>query len=182
MSRAIFAALTAGLIMLPRPTIASTLSQGARLDPGTISNFCAAVELQSTEMHPLFPEQRYTYQTLLYVWSGVSAADIVEVRSRKVRDFMNANLPRLLCNQFNFNPRDGNILKLAVAKQSTSFIRDAAQVWRVNLNQIDAADGKTVLDYVRDRRRSAGTAYSNLLGRYYAMLRAAGALHTDELR
>eukprot|EP01034_Spumella_vulgaris_P002641 gene2641-3425_t len=60
---------------------------------------------------------------------------------------MNANAASLVCNMTNFNPRNGSILNLAVARQADDFIGDAVVNWKVDLNQIDAIDGKTVLDY-----------------------------------
>ena len=152
------------------------------LDTEAVRNLCAAVELQSTEMHPLYPGNRYTYQTYFMKWAGVADQDGDVVRNRKIREFINDNMAKLLCNQFNFNPRNGNILKLAVAKQSTNFVRDAVQLWHVDLNQVDAADGKTVLDYISDRRASAGAAFRKTLDRYYVIFRDAGALHAGEIK
>ena len=82
---------------------------------------------------------------------------------------MNANAASLVCNMTNFNPRNGSILKLAVARQADDFIGDAVVNWKVDLNQIDAIDGKTVLDYITDQRTNAGPTFVTMLNRYYKL-------------
>ena len=152
-------------------------------DASGIRNFCAAVSSPLVELHPVYPSQRYGFESYLAEWALVRPDDPVPEIHRKIGRFLNANMPSLLCNQVNFNPRNGNILKLAVLRQSNSFIRNVLTDWHVDLNQIDAADGKTVLDYIQDRRARAGsTSLSRTMDRYYTSFRAAGARHASELR
>lgn len=153
-------------------------------DTQGIANFCTTVSSPLPEMHPAYPRQLYRYEQIVATWAHVQPTDPLPEIDRKIGQFLNANLARLLCNQVNFNPRNGNILKLAVARQSNRFISDILDRWRPNLNQVDAVDGKTVLDYIVDRRAQMGptSSYGRTLTGYYNRFRAAGARHASELR
>lgn len=145
-------------------------------------SFCTAVDSKEMSPAPLHPDVLYQYQDMLVEAADVRPLDSSDVLNEKIRIFLNANSSSLVCNMVNFNPRNGNVYKLAVARQADDFITDALQHWRVDLNQIDATDGKTVLDYIADRRATAGPTYARTLGRYYDRFRAAGARHASELQ
>ena len=100
----------------------------------------------------------------------------------KIQDFWKRRGPSLTCNLIGFTVRDGSILKLAVEKNSRAFLNDAVRRWKVDLNQVDASDGRTLLDYVGDEREKArGTSNEAVMQRYYEMLRREGARHRHEL-
>lgn len=160
----------------------ASVSSSAVAGPFNPRSFCTAVESKALELNPPHATVLYQYQTELAVAADVLESDSEAVLNAKIRKFINANMPRLTCNMINFNPRDGNILKLAVARQFDGFINDALDQWKIDLNQIDKADGLTVLDYIRDRRALAGPTYARTLGRYYERFRRAGAKHASELR
>jgi hypothetical protein len=144
-------------------------------------SFCTAVDSKSFENNPTRDGVLYQYQTMVYDAAGVLPNDSSEVAFQKSKAFMDANAASLVCNLINFNPRSGSILKLAVARQSNEFIWDAVVNWKLDLNQIDATDGKTVLDYITDRRASAGPTFARTLDRYYKRFRDGGARHAHEL-
>jgi hypothetical protein len=146
-------------------------------------DLCAAVISQSGEGAPFHSSIMYIYQTIIMTEAGVLSTDTREEVARKVRVWFNANSPRLLCNHFNFPLYNGNILKLAISSQSDSFIDDAIRRWRVDLNNVDAVDGETVLDYIVQMRVDAGSnaSLNRMYTRYYDRFRAAGALHAREL-
>ncbi len=146
-------------------------------------DLCAAVNSQSGEGASFHSSIMYIYQTIIMTEAGVLSTDTREEVARKVRIWFNANSARLLCNNFNFVPRNGNILKQAISSQSDSFIDDALRWWRVDLNNVDAVDGGTVLDYIVQRRVDAGSnaSLNRMYTRYYDRFRAAGALHAREL-
>lgn len=157
-------------------------AQAQQPQPMNFRSFCGAVEVSVLENNPTRDEVLYRYQTMVYEAAGVSPDDSLEVAYAKSRAFMDANHSSLICNTLNFNPRNGNIYKLAVARQFDGFIHDALDNWHLDLNQVDVADGKTVLDYIADRRATAGPTYARTLDRYYTRFRAAGARHASELR
>lgn len=148
-----------------------------------VPGFCAAVESKIMENQPAHPSVTYRYQSMIYSASCIEASDSDETIKAKVQNFWNTYHSRLTCNTINFNPRNGNILKLAVARQSASFINDAVSTWNVGLNHVDAVDNGTVLDYIEQRKNQAGTAsaFGKTLQRYYDKFRAAGAKHSREL-
>jgi hypothetical protein len=145
-------------------------------------SFCTALDSKALENMPTHDTVLYQYQTMLYEAAGVTPQDSPEVAYERTKVFLNTNAASLVCNIVNFNPRNGNIYKLAVACQADGFINDALDNWHVDLNQVDATDGKTVLDYITDRRATAGPTFARILDRYYARFRAAGARHASELR
>ncbi len=151
-------------------------------DPG-ITNLCAAVANPLAELDPYHPSILYRFESHIFHWAGVTPIDSESQMSAKIRKFFDGSGSRLVCNQANFNPRNGNIFKLAIARQSNRFIDDVVR-WSVDLNQVDAVDGRTVLDYIRDRRAAVGegSSFGQTLGRYYNKFRAAGAKHASELR
>ncbi|MCL9998178.1 MAG: hypothetical protein NBV68_02250 [Erythrobacter sp.] len=166
-------------------SVAATPGDGRQPPPSDdfVGGLCAAVESKVLENAPSYNQVTYLYQQFIAEASGVQFTDSSEQYNSKIATWLNANMPTLLCNTSNFNPRNGNILKLAVARQNNSFINDAILNWKIDLNQIDATDGKTVLDYIEDRKASSGTtsAFGKTLQRYWEKFRAAGAKRASEL-
>lgn len=161
-------------------------AQAGRLVPFDgegITNLCAAVANPMTELDPYHASILWGYQSYIFHWAGVITTDNESQVSAKIRRFFDGTRSRLVCNQANFNPRNGNIFKLAIARQSKRFIDDVVR-WGVDLNQVDVVDGRTVLDYIRDRRAAVGegSSFGQTLGRYYNKFRTAGAKHASELR
>lgn len=55
-------------------------------------------------------------------------------------------------------------------------------MWKVDLNQVDDADGRTLLDYVdKELELKRGTINEPSLQQYHDMLRQAGARRASEL-
>jgi hypothetical protein len=160
----------------------------APLHPGSrafdVPSFCSAVDSQveaSADMASWHPSILYYYQAMLVKAAGVQPNESDEAAFAKIRAFMDS-AENLTCRTPNFVPANGNIYKLAVARQSSGFLDDALAHWHVDLNRVDAIDHKTVLDYIADRRKAAGSsAFGLTLDRYYKRFRAAGALHAAEL-
>ncbi len=146
------------------------------------ASFCTAVDSKELEPNTRHDTVLYQYQNMLIEAAAVAPHDSPEDAYGKIRAFMNANAASLTCNMVNFNPRNGNVLKLAVARQFDEFIWDALTNWRVDPNQIDATDGRTVLDYITDRRATAGPNFARALDRYHEAFRAAGARYASELQ
>lgn len=149
-----------------------------------VPNLCSAVAAQTLEYEPRHDLVLYQYQQIIFDASNVNVSDTETVIAEKVRRWFDANKSVLVCNQVNFTPRNGSILKLAIARQAGPFIDDILRNWQVELNAIDAADAKTVLDYISERRTAAGPSsqFSRTLSRYYDRFRASGARHAAELK
>lgn len=151
-----------------------------KLDP---KELCAGVATQTLEIEPRHDTVLYMYQSELYDAAGVVQSDSEAVLNAKVRKLLNERMPELLCNQVDFIPANGNILKLAVARQNDDFIFHVLNDWKPDLNQVDAADGRTVLDYIawqRDRYAPEQSAH-RVYQRMYDKFRKAGAKTRAEL-
>ena len=100
-----------------------------------------------------------------------------ELRS-KVAALFAAAMP--LCDGFNL--RDGSILKYAVAARTYEFLFNAANSWDVDLNRIDASDGRTVIDYLDNEiSKNLGRPAESELQSYRDILVRAGARTTAQL-
>ena len=155
-------------------------SSGGNLD---IRNLCASIASPLTELKPAHSSIRYQFESMIYAAADVKPSDTDEQVNSKVRSFLDARMPQLLCSQPDFVPNNGNILKLAVSRQSSYFIRNALDVWKLDLNQVDATDGRTVLDHIVAKRDSYSTSQQawKTFQRYYDRFRVAGAKTRAEL-
>lgn len=149
-----------------------------------VAELCAAVDNQSVEFEPVHDLVAYQFQNMLFRAAGVQAADSQDTVNRKMRDFFNAHMPELLCANGFFIPKSGNILKYAVRLGGGNpLIDDVLANWKPDLDQVDAADGFTVLDFIEQKmdtykpdkyRRRAFEGD-------YAGFRKAGAHHRYEI-
>jgi hypothetical protein len=174
-------------LALAGPAAAQEIGLGDRLKSNgflDVGELCAEVSNPLPVLSPAHPSLRYSFESELADAAGVLPTDTEEQINAKIGTLINNNASRLTCNQVNFSPRNGNILKLAVSRQSNYFIGRVIGNWNVDLNQIDEADGMTVLDYIsyRRARTAQSSTYGLTLDRYYKRFRAAGAKHRSELQ
>lgn len=142
---------------------------------------CNAVSDQIAQTDPASPD-KYSYQTKIRAAACVEPEDDDALVRGKVQAFWNAHHAGLHCSQLGFSIENGHLLKLAIENNSKDFINDAVRKWQVDLNHVDAADGRTVLDYVVDERaRARGTNLEPTLERYETLLRKHGAKRRSEL-
>ncbi|MDH7976045.1 hypothetical protein QH494_28030 [Sphingomonas sp. AR_OL41] len=162
------------------PGLGTILKTNGTLD---VPELCAEIANPLTELKPRQPDILFSFESELADAAHVAPTDTSAQMYAKINQLIAKNMSRLTCSQLGFLPNNGNILKLAVARQSNSFIRYALQKWKIDVNQVDAADGKTVLDYIVDRRAAYGpeSGFARTLGRYYNDFRAAGGKHRAEL-
>lgn len=125
----------------------------------------------------------YTYQKKVFEAACADPdKDSEEEVSKKIREMWTAYQDDLVCDSSAFDVSRGSILKYAVAMKFNDFLEDAAMVWKINLNKVDANDGRTVLDYVqKEIERNKGNVNESTLKQYYDILRKAGAKHKSEL-
>lgn len=89
---------------------------------------------------------------------------------------------KLLCDSLEFNVPNGSVFKQAINGKITAFVDDAIY-YKFDLNFVDKADDRTVLDYTRDeiKKHSETSEIRKVLEGYYNKLRNAGAKHKSEL-
>jgi len=135
-------------------------------------------------------EYEFNYQKLIMDAACVTKSDSDSLRAEKVRRMWKQYEDKLICGSTSFDVQGGSLLKLAVSRRMDDFVFDAACVWNVDLNRIDSADGRTVLDYAfKEYMQNEGTAIAPRIKTYYEMLRfgcdggtaSIKARHRDEL-
>lgn len=91
-------------------------------------------------------------------------------------------LDLMLVENTKFDVPNGSLIKFAVCLKFDEFITDVVD-WKVDLNKVDAADGRTVMDYLLEHiKRSEGLPYQKSLEKYYEKLRKAGGKHRIDLK
>ncbi|MFL5784461.1 MAG: hypothetical protein ACJ76H_07635 [Bacteriovoracaceae bacterium] len=145
------------------------------------AEFCTAVGMQLSETNPA-NGTRYSYQTKIYKAACVETNDSPEVIQAKIQNFWNRYHDQLVCNQLGSMVKNGNVLKLAVEKNSNEFINDTVRRWHVNLNHVDNSDHKTVLDFIDEQLAQAqGTPLEATLRRYQTLFKNNGAKNSRDL-
>jgi hypothetical protein len=125
---------------------------------------------------------RYVYQTMIREAACIQLGDGPDMVRGKVQAFWNQEHARLTCSQLGYSIRNGHVLKLAIERNSKDVVNDMVRKWQVDLNHVDPADGRTVLDYVADGLvREKGTGMDLILQRYDTLLRRHGAKRRSEL-
>nr|WP_315197477.1 hypothetical protein [uncultured Flavobacterium sp.] len=82
---------------------------------------------------------------------------------------------------------DMNILKFSLDTGFTSFIYEVVKKYKLDVNFIDPADGKTILDWIKEqeelirKRPPINTLKADEYQTIYKMLRTNGAKHSSEL-
>lgn len=144
-------------------------------------NLCIVVNQKTPSTKVGF---KFAYQEKIFEAACVSASDSKDEAHQKIRSMWSSfeDESDLTCSSTSFNVTHGSVLKLAVYADFRQFVFEATRIWKVNVNRVDPADGRTLLDYVRDEiARNRGTSLEANLKNYYSSLRAAGAKHASEL-
>lgn len=128
---------------------------------------------------PDFYDNEYSYVTKFKKAACVNPEDSEEISNKKIREAWLKYEDRLICNSMSFAIQGGSILKAAMISSNKDFYHTVIK-WKVNLNRIDPADGKTVLDYIRDEIKK-NPPNIEFYKAYYNVLKDHGAKHRSEL-
>lgn len=124
---------------------------------------------------------RYRYQKVLIDSACIKDINNNEEVSEKIGKLWNKAESKLTCNSMQLDVDHGSAIKLAVSLKFDAFMFDISR-WKVNLNKVDSADNRTVLDYIKMQiERNKGNSLEPKLQGYYDRLKKAGAKHRDEL-
>jgi hypothetical protein len=140
-------------------------------------DLCDSVAFEILQTDPSFGT-RFTYQSKIYELAGVNiGADTPEVIGEKIRNWWLSRRAEFVCSSINFAiPSNSNLLKLPVESNSRNFFNDMVRKWKVDLNYMDPADGKTVLDFAQDQlEKDKGTVREPVIQYYVTQLLKAGA-------
>lgn len=125
----------------------------------------------------------YMYQATIYENAKTDERwDSPAVLRKKVGHFWWTNHAALTTDNSEFNVPNGSVVKFGIKKMNEDFVVDVIETWKIPLNLVDAADGRTFLDYIQfELSKAEGNALEPILKRYYKRFRAAGAKHRAEL-
>lgn len=129
------------------------------------------------------PGRNYrVYEDIFHSMAGVIPGDTPEMIKAKMQAFWLRDRAKLKCQMLGFSITGGNILKLAVEKNSHLVLGDVTRRWNLDLNLVDPADGETLLDYVdRELIRATGNGMETVLRRHQAQIIKYGAKRAREL-
>jgi hypothetical protein len=91
-----------------------------------------------------------SYEIELFKMSCVNNTDSDSTKRRKVKVMWEQYKLLFTCESNGFMVKDGNILKLSVHANFTAFLDGLVKDFDIDINYIDPADGKNVLDFTKD--------------------------------
>jgi hypothetical protein len=162
----------------------ATVAQGqseCTPQPNKLRGMCAFIALMEEDSNPQ-GRIKYKYQRRIMEAACVDPEkDNQETMAKKIAKVWKENADKLTCNSVTFDVLNGDVIKFAIVYKFDQFLIDMTN-WKVDLNRVDPADGRTVLDYVQHQiERMKGTPSEKILNTYYQWLRDAGAKHKSEL-
>lgn len=111
----------------------------------------------------------------------VRPGDSPEVEGIKIRAMWDKYEDKLVCDSIAFSVIGGNIIKATLLVKNKDFM-ETLMDWKVNLNRVDPADQRTVMDYIRDELNKNPPPYNKqFLEGFYRRLKNKGAKHRTEL-
>lgn len=154
-----------------------------------ISGICTAMYQQYAAIDP-DNGLGFSYQEMLWQISCAKAGkDSLESARAKIKKMWNKNKENFRCYNFPTSiATDLNILKFSLDIGFTSFIYEAVKKYKLDMNFIDPADGKTVLDFVKEQEElirktpPVNTSKADEYQKIYKMLVENGAKHNWELK
>lgn len=116
--------------------------------PSKLENFCDVIGSQGME-----------YEIELNSMACVKDSDLATTKKEKVQVMWSKYKNEFTCERDGFMVKDGNVLKLSVFSNFSTFLDGLVNDFEIDINYVDPADGKNVLDFTRDeiaRLTSAG--------------------------
>lgn len=135
------------------------------------------------------PGVSYGYQDSIWEMScAIPGVDNIETAKPKIQKMWNKYRENFRCYGYpNYNSGDKNIAKFSLDTGFTTFLNEAVKRYNLDMNFIDPGDGKTVLDFIKEReefvRNLPPVDYvrAEEYNRFYNLLRLNGAKHRWEL-
>lgn len=151
------------------------------------SNLCVAI-YQKNEASK-YPNASFQYQEVLWEMACVDPLnDSKEERTKKIQCVWNKYRTLFRCYGYPTSiASDANVTKFSMDTGFTPFLTDCIRYNNLDMNFIDPADGKTLLDWMKERinyfRHLPPVDLPKVeeYERYYKLLRDNGAKHKIEL-
>jgi len=101
----------------------------------------------------------WAFETRILNMAGIAFKDAHTDASMKIlNDFWNKYKTRFSHWSTSFNIENGNILKFAITQNFTPFLETIVSTYQLDINFIDPADNRNVVDYVNDELEIAITS------------------------
>lgn len=138
-----------------------------------LEDMCTLISGRAYDPNPI-GFNKYMYQRKIMEAACVVDEPDKEKQAEKISKMWEKYSDRLTCQNGQFNVVNGSIIKYAISEKFDVFIHNVI-AWKVNLNTVDKADGRTVLDYVADEmKRNKGNPLEFKLKNYFDELREEG--------
>lgn len=148
---------------------------------GFVDNVCAYVSSGAKDPNPMWPQYKFKYQRIILEASRVEPTDTPEIIQKKVSAMWPLFQDYIACT---WEIPLGSFLKYGLTSSgyADTFFFDIVRNWKVPLNDIDPADGKTLLDYLDEKAVLHKTSVLGPKLRFYHdRVRAEGAKYKSEL-
>ncbi|MGV8946365.1 MAG: toxin-antitoxin system YwqK family antitoxin [Lutibacter sp.] len=139
--------------------------------------------------NPPKPGVSYGYQEWIWEMScAVPGQDIIESAKPKIQLMWNTNRTLFRCYNYpHYISSEKNITKFSLDTGFSAFVTEAVKRFELDMNFIDPADGKTILDFIKDQRElilnrpPVDQERADEYQRFYKLLKSNGAKHASEL-
>lgn len=135
-------------------------------------------------------ELDYKYQEEMWKLScatpGVDSKEVAKIKIQKMW-LKNREAFRCYGMQRTVTVPNGNITKISMESNFPWFLLDSARTYQLDMNFIDPADGKTIMDFLKSKREELlrndpkNTSKIAEYQRVYDILKAGGAKHAKDL-
>jgi hypothetical protein len=128
-------------------------------------------------------EYTYVYERKFYAAAGVNfTSDSLTSATAKLQALWDGNPALFFCSSTNFSVPAGDLLKYAIETRSFGLVENAMTAWHLDLNRVDPADCRTLLDFVQTKlAQNRGTHLEPILTGYATRLRQFGAKYSSEI-
>lgn len=118
-------------------------------DPGNdVRQLCDYLVLQTKARGTATDTVEYFYEQLLWEFACAKmGVDDLETAKKKIQVFWNRYKTKCTCNSVNFPVKDGSVLKYSINHKFLEFIDMLVTNYELDINFIDPADNKNLLDY-----------------------------------
>lgn len=131
----------------------------------------------------------YAYQEKLWKMSCAKPGkDNIDIARKKIQNMWNENREKFRCYNYPTSiATDANITKFSLDTGFTGFISEGIKKYKLDMNFIDPADNKTLLDFVMEQEKlirnltPVNIERADEYLRIYKMLLQNGAKHSWEL-
>jgi hypothetical protein len=116
----------------------------------TIRSFCADITTKTKAAGTASDTVEYLYEQRLWEASGaVMGVDDLETAKKKINVWWEENKLKCKCDALGFP--NGNLLKYSISQSFPDLLDTFTSIYDLDINFIDPADGKNVLDYLNDQ-------------------------------